>query len=50
MIKTLWTLNITPLQRWIRFQIFRLSSLFPFISIHSKQKDALTRYGLTSPL
>jgi hypothetical protein len=47
MIKTFWTLDITPLQRWIRLQIFRLSSLFPCRQLPSKQKDALWTYLAT---
>jgi hypothetical protein len=51
MIQTLWTLDITPLQRGIRFQILSLSSLFPSISILTLPR-ALWRLQarLTSPL
>jgi len=48
MIKTLWTLDITPLQRWIRLQILGLSSLFPYHQLPSKQKDALTHLATVS--
>ena len=53
MIKTLWTLDITPLQRWIRLQILGLSSLFPSISLYllilyTGRANALTHLATVS--
>jgi hypothetical protein len=46
MIQTLWTLDITPLQRWIRLQVLGFSSLFPCHQLTSKQEDALRAMDL----